>query len=117
MTKQQTYGVTLRNDPQVERLKRLGIEPGKPFNTSKASPDVRAALARAPKPALAEMKRRLPTIAPVVNGWLMNTETMGVYGNGEKQIPARWQSTRVCCPGCNASSTGHIAAASHAGQI
>lgn len=66
---------------QVTRIKRLGIEPGKPFDLSKASPEVKAALERAPAEGLNRMKAKVPTMARVANGWSMNTDTMGVYGN------------------------------------
>jgi hypothetical protein len=42
---------------------------------------VQAALARAVTDARNLMKAKTPTLAPVVNGWQMNTSTMGVYGN------------------------------------
>jgi hypothetical protein len=65
----------------VARLKRLGIEPGKSFDLAKADPEVRAALETAPADGRAWMKQKAPTFARVVNGWQMNTDTMGVYGD------------------------------------
>ncbi len=66
---------------QLARLKRIGIEPGKPFDLGKADPAVRSALERAAVDGLKYMKAKAPTLARVVNGWQMNTDTMGVYGN------------------------------------
>lgn len=66
---------------QIARLKRIGIEPGKKFDFDKASPEVKAALERATVDGLSLMKDKLPSLARVVNGWQMNTDTMGVYGN------------------------------------
>lgn len=65
----------------VARLKRIGIEPGKSFNFAQASPAVQLGLKRAAVDGLKIMKGKLPTMARVVNGWQMNTDTMGVYGN------------------------------------
>lgn len=65
----------------LARLKRVGIEPGKPFDLTKADPVVKAALERAPAAGLALIQQKAPTLARVVNGWQMNTDTMGVYGN------------------------------------
>ncbi len=65
----------------VARLKRIGIEPGKSFDFEKASPTVKAGLERAAVDGLKLMKEKSPTVARVVNGWQMNTDTMGVYGN------------------------------------
>jgi hypothetical protein len=64
----------------IARLKRLGLEPGKSFDFDKASPAVKA-LERAVVDGLKEMNDKLPTAARVINGWQMNTDTMGVYGN------------------------------------
>ena len=66
---------------QVARLKRIGIEPGRSFDFGQASPAVKAALERAVADGLKLMKDKMPTMARVVNGWQMNTDTMGVYGN------------------------------------
>jgi hypothetical protein len=65
----------------LARLRRIGIVPGKSFDAPKLSPEVREAVKAAPAAALKLMQQRIPTIAKVVNGWQMNTETMGVYGN------------------------------------
>jgi hypothetical protein len=66
---------------QVARLKRIGIEPGKSFDFANASPKVQAALERAVADGLKMLREKIPTLARVVNGWQMNTDTMGVYGN------------------------------------
>lgn len=65
----------------LARLKRIGIEPGKSFDFEKVSPEVRAALERAVADGLKLMKDKVPTVARVANGWQMNTDTMGVYGD------------------------------------
>jgi len=65
----------------IAQLKKIGIEPGKSFDLDKAGPPVRAGLQTVPEESLRLMAWKLPTIARVVNGWSMNTDTMGVYGN------------------------------------
>lgn len=65
----------------VARMARIGLQPGQPLDLKAASPTVTAALSRVPTDAVAMMQHKLSTLAPVVNGWQMNTETMGVYGN------------------------------------
>ncbi len=65
----------------LARLARIGLVPGRPFDLASAPEAVRAGLSRAPQAALAEIKAKVPTVARVVNGWQMNTDTMGVYGN------------------------------------
>jgi hypothetical protein len=71
----------IADQPIVARMQRIGIEAGKPFDVAKADPAVRRALERAAPDALKAMQAKVPTIARVVNGWQMNTDTMGVYGN------------------------------------
>lgn len=65
----------------IARLKRIGIEPGQTFVFDKASPEVQTGLKRAVVSGLKEMKDKLPTLALIENGWQMNIDTMGVYGN------------------------------------
>ncbi len=66
---------------QNERLKKLGLDSQGTFDASKFSPEVRRALEEGAKAGLALMKEKVPTLARVQNGWSMNTDTMGVYGN------------------------------------
>src|SRR5262249_22734858 len=71
----------LTDQPIIAQLERIGIEPGKNFSIEKASPIVRRALEAAPARAQKLMEWKLPTLARVTNHWVMNTDTMGVYGN------------------------------------
>ncbi len=65
----------------IARLARLGLVVGESFDLKSAAPAVQAGLNRAVVDGLKLMVEKLPTLAPVVNGWQMNTDTMGVYGN------------------------------------
>lgn len=63
------------------RIARLGIVRDRPFVFGELPPTVRSGLTKAPEVAIEEMRAKLPTLARVVDGWQMNVETMGVYGN------------------------------------
>lgn len=84
-----SYGVQLLkiNQPHVTdwstiaRLKRIGIEQDKSFDFNNTSPAIQAGLQRAVVDGLKIMIEKLPTLARIENGWQMNTDTMGVYGN------------------------------------
>jgi hypothetical protein len=65
----------------IERFKRIGLEPGKSFDFEKLDPNVQQELEKAAVDGLKGMYAKLPTFARVVNGWQMNTDTMGVYGD------------------------------------
>jgi hypothetical protein len=69
----------ITDQPIVARMRRIGIEPGKSFDLGKADPVVKRALERAAPDALKAMRAKF--MARVVNGWQMNTEAIGVYGN------------------------------------
>jgi hypothetical protein len=71
----------ITDEPIIAQMKRIGIEPGKSFDFDKLDPAVKKALESVPDDAQKLMAWKLPTIARVVNGWSMNTDTMGVYGN------------------------------------
>ena len=71
----------ITDQPMIARLQKIGFEPGKSYDVQTLSPAIRNALASAPEDAKQLMAWKLPTLARVVNGWSMNTDTMGVYGN------------------------------------
>jgi hypothetical protein len=71
----------LTDQPIIAQLMRIGFEPGKSFDITKADPVVKKALEAAPAAAQSLMEWKVPTLARVVNYWSMNTDTMGVYGN------------------------------------
>ena len=83
-----SYGVELMklnaphliDQPIIARMKRIGIVAGKAFEFEKAPSAVQNALKRGAEEGLKKMIAAAPTLARVVNGWQMNTETMGVYG-------------------------------------
>jgi hypothetical protein len=69
------------DQPIIARMKNIGIEVGKSFDFEKLDPMVQKALESVPAEAQALMKWKVATLARVANGWSMNTDTMGVYGN------------------------------------
>jgi hypothetical protein len=72
----------ITDQPIIAQMKRyLGLEVGKSFEIDRADPSVKKALDGVPQGAQALMRWKVPTLARVVNGWSMNTDTMGVYGN------------------------------------
>jgi hypothetical protein len=71
----------ITDQPIIAQMRKIGIEPGKSFDMAKLDPAVRNALTDAPEAGQKLMDWKLPTLARVANGWSMNTDTMGVYGN------------------------------------
>ena len=72
----------ITDQPIIAQLKRIGLEPGKSFDFDKARPRRAGRRSQsAPEDAQKLMAWKVPTLARVVNGWSMNTDTMGVYGN------------------------------------
>jgi hypothetical protein len=69
------------DQPIIARMQRIGIEPGQSFDLDKLDPTVKQVLESAPAEAQKLMAWKVPTLARVANGWSMNTDTMGVYGN------------------------------------
>jgi hypothetical protein len=71
----------ITDQPIIAVMKRIGIERGKSFDIAKLDPAVRTGLESVPQDARKLMAWKVPTLTTVVNGWSMNTNTMGVYGN------------------------------------
>ncbi|KJZ65317.1 DUF1254 domain-containing protein [Pseudomonas fluorescens] len=71
----------ITDQPILAQMKRIGIEPGKSFDMDALDPEIKAALQTVSEDAQTLMTWKVPTLARVVNGWSMNTDTMGVYGN------------------------------------
>jgi hypothetical protein len=71
----------ITDQPIIAQMKQIGIEPGKSFDFNSLDPAIQQALSTAPADAQKLMAWKLATLARVANGWSMNTDTMGVYGN------------------------------------
>ena len=71
----------ITDEPIIARMKGIGIEPGKSFDIATLDAAVRKVLESVPENAQKLMAWKVPTLARVANGWSMNTDTMGVYGN------------------------------------
>ena len=71
----------ITDQPILARMQRIGIERGKSFDIDKVDPAIKSALEAAPQDAQKLMAWKVESLARVVNGWSMNTDTMGVYGN------------------------------------
>lgn len=71
----------ITDEPIVARMKRIGIVVGQSLDFANLDPVVQKALQAAPAAAQQLMKWKVPTLARLANGWSMNTDTMGVYGN------------------------------------
>jgi hypothetical protein len=65
----------------LARLQRIGLRPGHRFDYDALDAEARRALDAAPGEALELMRATLPRMARVVNGWQMNTDSIGVYGD------------------------------------
>ena len=71
----------ITDEPIIARLKRVGFEAGKSFDLDSADPAVKKGLESSSEDAQKLMAWKIPTMARAANGWSMNTDTMGVYGN------------------------------------
>jgi hypothetical protein len=65
--------------PMVAKLKRLGIEPGKPFDVAKLDPAVAKGLEDVPKLGVEKIMAHFKKAGTDKNGWIFTTRT-GLYG-------------------------------------
>lgn len=66
--------------PLVDRMQRIGIEPGTSFVFANASKEVQDALKAAPSIAVPQIKRAWQTAGVLANGWRTNMTAIGTYG-------------------------------------
>jgi hypothetical protein len=91
----------------LARLRRIGLECHKPFHLKKAPIAVQAGLAIAMEQGPRQMILKAPSIADIVNGWQMNTEMVGTYGNDylKRAITAMFEFGAVPAQDAVVSST------------
>ncbi len=65
----------------LARIARIGLRPGDSFDAGQFDAQARSSLDGVPKAAQELMAQAFPRMARVRNGWEVNTDTMGVYGN------------------------------------
>lgn len=79
-----------KDAPMVERMARLGIVPGKPFDSSSLDPAVRKAIEDVPQVVLAKLNESWANLGKDVNGWRV-TAVGGRYGT-DYLLRATWAS-------------------------
>ncbi|QGN00060.1 DUF1254 domain-containing protein [Methylocystis parvus] len=68
------------DNPILDRMKRIGIEPGKSFKLTSAPKEVQDALNSAPTVALPQIKEAWRKAGVLANGWRTNMTAIGTYG-------------------------------------
>lgn len=66
--------------PMLDRMQRIGIEPGKSFKLAEAPTTVQDALNTAPSVALDQIKDAWRKAGALTNGWRTNLTAIGTYG-------------------------------------
>jgi len=61
-------------------MRRIGIEPGKPFAFDRASPEIQRSLSEAGPSALKRIKARIAKAGVASAGWRTNLSAIGTYG-------------------------------------
>lgn len=65
----------------IARIQRVGFTAGKSFDLKNIDASIAREFARGAKDALGIMLEKVTTLGWKRNGWAMNTDSMGVYGN------------------------------------
>jgi hypothetical protein len=65
----------------IERLKRIGIEAGHSYDPERLDPAIQEALTSAVAAGQKIMHAKAETLGTIVNGWQMDTDAVGVYGD------------------------------------
>lgn len=65
----------------IERIKRIGLSADGEFDISKLSAEVKSAVEKGTVDALRTMQQKTSILGRLANGWVVNTDSIGVYGN------------------------------------
>ena len=65
----------------LARMHRIGIDPGNSFDIESLNSATKSALHEAVLAGQEAIRAKVPTLGPLVNGWQVSADTMGVYGN------------------------------------
>ncbi len=65
----------------LARISKIGLQPGKDFDIAELSSELQAALQEGVNDGLKIVQQNIPTVGKLENGWLVNTDSIGVYGN------------------------------------
>lgn len=68
------------DQPMLARMARIGLRIDCSFDVARLAPPAREALLAAPAAAQRLMTLKSPSVARLVHGWTMSTDTMGAYG-------------------------------------
>lgn len=71
----------LTDEPMIASLRRIGFTAGRSLNFATLDPVARQALSAAPAAGKQLMAQEAPRMASVANGWQMNLDSIGVYGD------------------------------------
>ena len=74
------YAPHANDYPMLQRLARIGLQPGRPYDVAAVSPEIRSALTAAPAAGLARIADFLPRSDIQVNGWMLPSNPIGTYG-------------------------------------
>ncbi|PWT92941.1 MAG: hypothetical protein C5B56_01535 [Proteobacteria bacterium] len=74
--------------PMVARMARIGLVPGRDFDFAALDPAVADALRAAPEAGLARIRDHSADAGVSVNGWMIDTKDIGVYGTAYLQRAA-----------------------------
>jgi hypothetical protein len=74
--------------PVLDRMRRIGIVPGQPFDFAKQPPEVQRALTAAGPAMLPRIKGQFTRAGVLANGWRINLSMIGTYGTDYLQRAA-----------------------------
>ncbi|MDZ4836364.1 MAG: DUF1254 domain-containing protein [Candidatus Melainabacteria bacterium] len=65
----------------LERISRIGLQPGQDFDIKTLTPELQAALQKGMVSGLKVLQDNKQSVGKLVNGWIVNVDSIGVYGS------------------------------------